>query len=105
MIELIAAVDKLVAEELKRANENFPLFHSDHEGYAVIQEEIDEAMSANREAMKHKESAWDWIKANVQTNACEEIKAMREVLGHGIAEMIQIAAMCEKFIQSQEARK
>ena len=32
----------LVDKELAAANERFPQFHSAHEGYAVIQEEVDE---------------------------------------------------------------
>ena len=32
----------LVDKELAAANERFPQFHSQHEGYAVIQEEVDE---------------------------------------------------------------
>ncbi|MDF2537428.1 MAG: hypothetical protein K0S76_449 [Herbinix sp.] len=33
----------LVFKELKSANEKFPPFNSDHEGYAVIKEEVEEA--------------------------------------------------------------
>lgn len=35
-------VEALVQKELDAANEKFPLFHSAHEGYAVILEENDE---------------------------------------------------------------
>ena len=33
-------VEKLVQKELESANQRFPMFHSDHEGAAVIFEEI-----------------------------------------------------------------
>ena len=36
-------VEKLVQKELKSANQRFPMFRSDHEGAAVILEEIEEA--------------------------------------------------------------
>jgi hypothetical protein len=42
MKELIESVNKLVTEELERANKEFPLFSSAHEGYAVILEELHE---------------------------------------------------------------
>ena len=34
-------VEKLVQKELESANQRFPMFHSDHEGAAVIYEEIE----------------------------------------------------------------
>lgn len=40
---LAEAVGKLVDEELKRANEQWPLFNSPHEGESIISEEIMEA--------------------------------------------------------------
>ena len=33
----------LVKKELAAANQNFPMFHSAHEGWAVIREEMSEA--------------------------------------------------------------
>lgn len=35
-------VGQLVNTELSAANERFPQFHSQHEGYAVVLEEMDE---------------------------------------------------------------
>ena len=35
-------VEKLVQKELEPANQRFPMFRSDHEGAAVIFEEIEE---------------------------------------------------------------
>lgn len=34
-------VEKLVKKELEAANERFPQFHSEHEGWAVMQEEAE----------------------------------------------------------------
>ena len=33
----------LVKKELRAANQNFPMFHSAHEGWAVIREKMSEA--------------------------------------------------------------
>jgi hypothetical protein len=44
--ELIAA---LAVDELKSAQAKFPPFHSAHEGYAVIKEELDELWEVVRE--------------------------------------------------------
>lgn len=65
---------KLVLAETLRAKTLFPIdFHNQHEGYAVILEEIDEL--------------WDEVKKNQRDY---DIPAMRK-------EAIQCAAMCIRF--------
>lgn len=59
-----------VYEEFGRAEKLFPPFHSAHEGYGVILEELGEV--------------WDEIKVNNKEKAREE--------------MIQVAAMAIRFI-------
>ncbi|MFK7691512.1 hypothetical protein [Paenibacillus sp. HJGM_3] len=66
----VEAIALEVTEELRKAMRKFPPFHSAHEGYAVLLEEVDEA--------------WDAIKRND--------------LVHARAEMIQVAAMALRFI-------
>ena len=64
-----------LANELERANEKHPVgFHSAHEGYAVILEELDEA--------------WDEIKSN-------------NIVG-ARAEMVQVGAMVLRFLLDTE---
>lgn len=63
-----------VGEEVRRAKSLFPEdFHNQHEGYAVILEEMDEL--------------WDEIKKNQKSY---DLVAMRK-------EVIQCAAMCIRF--------
>ena len=45
MKELREKVYTLVDWELNKANENWPLFNSDHEGISVIEEEVVEAFT------------------------------------------------------------
>lgn len=61
-----------IAAELERAREKFPDFHSGHEGYGVILEELDEL--------------WSEVKKRNQSK-----QRMRE-------ESIQVAAMAIRFI-------
>jgi hypothetical protein len=63
-----------VKSEYISASEKYPEFHSTHEGYAVIAEEIDEL--------------WDLVRANKGINGNDEFKK----------ECIQIAAMAIRFI-------
>jgi len=64
-----AALDAVVAE-LRAAERKFHAFHSGHEGYAVIREELDEL--------------WDAVK--------------RDVIVEAKREAVQIAAMALRFI-------
>lgn len=61
---------KLVQAEYKRAANKFPPFHSAHEGYAILEEEVDEL--------------WDAIKTNDEDAAFDEV--------------IQVAAMAVRFL-------
>ena len=57
--ERVAKIVSEVESELSRALDKFPAaFHSGHEGYAVIREELDEL--------------WDAVKADDEPHACRE---------------------------------
>lgn len=104
MKKLLEKVNKLVGEELEESNKNNPpIFHSAHEGYGVIAEEVMEAKC---------ESSWledglygllcairndDW---NYVRDTCRHI---REDAINMACECIQVAAMCDKMIETVEA--
>lgn len=101
-IELTERVEELSKDELERANKRFPLFHSRHEGWGVLTEELwehtDEIEMLN-----------DYIK-KIQfliyhDGDSEEFKKFtKKAYNHAIratAEMIQVAAMCQKMIDSE----
>jgi hypothetical protein len=77
--ELDAAADVLmeIANEYGRASCKFPPFASEHEGYAILLEELDEA--------------WAEIKANDTDRALEE--------------MVQVGAMAVRFIIDIRAKQ
>ncbi len=77
-----------VARELARAREKFPPFHSAHEGYAVLLEEVEELK---------REVFWGPTKMPAVhplelTREHQRIALMR-------AEAIQVAAMAVRFIE------
>ena len=67
---------KLVNDELCKTDIEKPKFHSTHEGYGVLKEEVDEL--------------WDEIKMNKNINANRLM----------VNEAIQVAAMAIKFIEN-----
>lgn len=99
-----ADVEKLVQKELESANQRFPMFRSDHEGAAVICEEIEEA----REDMNSIDCEFDVVWAYVKDNNKNSVTKARMVMNYAIdlaCEAIQVAAMAQKFIDSQEERE
>ena len=101
MKELRSEVRSLVKIELERANEQFPLFHSDHEGISVIREEMQEA---NADAGSLYELV-NMLEQAVFTDMDFEVKKSRAFDAEREAielacEAIQTAAMLHKFVDS-----
>ena len=96
------AVEKLAEMERQDANRKFPLFHSMHEGYAVLLEEAEEA----REALNFAEGSlymlWAHIRDNSAGRALEFAGRVREHALDLAVEAVQAAAMAQKFIDSAE---
>lgn len=103
--KLIKEVERLIRKELAMANEKFPLFHSNHEGVAVIEEECFEAWME----FERLEGNMTELKTCVFSDASrEEAKIFTEQIYcdalMGACELIQVAAMAKKFDESTEAR-
>lgn len=97
-------VEELVVKELNSANEQFPLFASLHEGYAVMLEEVEEVKEALESIDYYKVKLWEAIKQNIQVNALTEAKIIKTLATHLACEAIQVAAMAEKMIVSERKR-
>ena len=89
-----------IEKELCGANERFPLFASMHEAAAVIAEERDEAAEALEDLKYAFDTLWRAVKRNNQVVALNAIRTMASRAEELAIEACQIAAMCEKAIQS-----
>lgn len=98
-------VEKLIKKELESANQRFPMFHSDYEGAAVIYEEIEEAESEMRGVNRHFAGAWYSVKTNERSRSYQYINKIKNSAVNLACEAIQIAAMAQKFIDSQKERE
>lgn len=88
-----------IEKELCGANERFPLFASMHEAAAVIAEERDEAAEAMKTVCDHFDMAWRLIKNNSELSL-QCITRMKFAAEELAVEACQVAAMCEKAVQS-----
>lgn len=105
-MELIKkAIRQIANEEYERANKKFPLFNSDHEGIAVIEEEI---LETDVDWENTTETFRD-LKISVFTDddmgALIDAENVKNYAINACAECIQVIAMCDKFIESKAKRE
>ena len=72
-----------IEDEFRSASENFPPFASEHEGYAVLLEEVDEL--------------WEAVKLNQKRNPNRQLLCQKEAK--------QVAAMAIRFLYDCYWRK
>lgn len=99
MKELIESVTKLAEEESTRSMVEHPLFNSTHEGYAVLHEEVEEAEDELNEVKCRMKMLWTDVKNN--NKHLSTVKAVKAYAINLAAESIQVAAMAQKFIDSE----
>ena len=95
-------VEKLVQKELESANQRFPMFRSDHEGAAVIFEEIEET----KNSLLTVELAFTHLWRKIKKDICDIDLAvgLKYEAANLACEAIQVADMEQKFIDSQKER-
>lgn len=92
-------IQALAVAELEEANEKYSLFHSPHEAYAVLLEEVDEVRDDMKSIDSYMQYMWRRVK---QDENMEE--AAHRVYNYAISlaqEAIQVAAMCMKVRESR----
>lgn len=99
-------VKLLVQKELESANKKFPMFYSDHEGYAVLKEEVEEAEEDLIRTKDQVASLWRFTKKNLNKPKELAAESIKESAIELAVEAVQVAAMAQKFIDSRrEANK
>ena len=96
--DLIIEVQTAENMEYKRAAEKFGAANnSNHESYAIILEEFDEALAECEDVKLQLEGLWEAIKANKPQETINRIAQLVRVRAErAAAEFIQVAAMCYK---------
>ena len=92
-------VRELVKIELSAANERFPQFHSQHEGYAVILEEICELEGEFNIVKEHLKDSWVRVMKNEHPEGSIKFTGDRAI--NVACEAVQVAAMCQKFLEME----
>lgn len=93
----IEKLPDLVTEELEAANMQHTVFHSPHEGYAVLLEEVEEMMDELVHLKVEMSHLWDAIKLDDEPNGRNYARFIENKAVRIAAEAIQVAAMARKF--------
>lgn len=93
-------VKLLVEKELESANERFPQFHSEHEGWTVMQEEADELQEECASIEMAMEQLWHRIRDGIQTT--QHVALVEQYAEAAACEAIQVAAMARKYLDMLE---
>lgn len=93
-------VKMLVEKELESANERFPQFHSEHEGWAVMQEEAEELREEYDSIEMAMEQLWHRIRDGIPTSL--QVALVGQYAEAAACEAIQVAAMARKYLDMLE---
>ena len=93
-------VERLVEKELASANERFPQFHSEHEGWAVMQEEAEELREECDSIEMAMEQIWHRIRDGIPT--AQYVPPVEQYAVAAACEAIQVAAMARKYLDMLE---
>ena len=97
-----ANIEDLLRLEYEEANKKYPMFASDHEGYAVLLEEVEVAIHELEIIQYHMGTMWQNIKRNQDCN--ENLLQVKERAIRLIEETAQVGAMCIKAMDSRKRK-
>ena len=97
-------IEEMIQQELKEANKTHQMFNSEHEAYAVIKEEIEEASFEFISIENYLGNLWHKVVED-EPNKKRIYEEMKKASIRAIQESIQVAAMCDKAIASIEWRR
>lgn len=90
-------VDKAIEDELRNIIREKPPYHSNHEAWAILHEEIEE-LGAEMENIECGETwVWRYVTEDDAQSLQDEKSLMLKVTKNLIAEAVQVAAVLEKF--------
>lgn len=100
MDKILEKMEAAAEAEYEKILAKWGVFHSAHEGYGVLLEEAEEAqeeMESLREDMK---ALWGKIREDAEDEAAEIAEEIYNDAMKCAAELMQVAAVCLRFINS-----
>ena len=102
--ESTKCIEQAILHELRNIVKKYgATYHSEHEGFAVLMEECQEAAESDKDMQEHLEKLWKSIREN-QLSKFE----LSQIYNFAIAlaeEAVQVAAVCERFMETIQPTK
>lgn len=90
-------VTDAVVAEAQNARKHGEKYNSNHEGYGVLLEEVDEVNDALRYLEEHKKALWQMVKSDCDSGIRIELTHILSCAIDVAKEAIQVAAVAYKF--------
>ena len=104
MREIIKGVNVMATGELLRANKDNPLFHSNHEAFGVIDEEVEEVNTELENMLTFRKFFRNAVHRDCEEEQKEYVIKLRKAAMLCACEAIQVVAMCDKYFMGKEAQ-
>jgi hypothetical protein len=105
MKELLIDMEQATARELEQANKLHSLFNSLHQSYGILAEEIAEAKEAFEETERMFDRFFMCVRKDDYSSANDYLAYIKKNAIDCAAEMVQVAAMAQKAIDSNAVEK
>ena len=104
MKQLLKEMERVISSEKYRAQKEFgDHYHSAHEGYGVLCEELFEAEQETLKLDDAKDVLLADLHANATDSTIESLRSIAQFATHAACEYVQVAAVALKTIESLEA--
>lgn len=101
MTTIVHPINLLVSDELDRASKLYgETFASAHEGFGVIAEEVQEVGDELEKAEGNLSTMLVFIREENNQRIADVADCLRDAAVNAAAELIQVAAMCEKLTRT-----
>ena len=95
------SINQAVAYELQNiVKDHGAVYASEHEGYAVLLEEVQEACEASKYMQDNLEAVWSDIRNNFLEGIESDLGQVKEWALALAEEAVQCAAVCERFFET-----
>ena len=98
-------INELIQTELEGANSLYPAFIDSHQAYAVLLEELEESQYEMIKIKTYVGNIWEYVKDNDEQHQRLFLDYLENATKRAITELIQVAAMCNKFKQLFEKQE
>lgn len=94
-------VNSAIRIELAYAQrDNGQVFHSSHEAYGVLAEEVQEAGEEHKSIQQHMEQLLRFVRTDYTEGIADCLRVLKQDAIRAAAESVQVAAVCGKWLDT-----